>query len=45
MDELFSVFFSTLKVPPEELLKNPDFAWGRNLYKQDNRYNLLNHQK
>jgi hypothetical protein len=45
MDELFSVFFSTLKVPPEELLKNPDFAWGRNLYEQDNRYNLLNHQK
>jgi len=45
MDELFSIFFSALKVPPEELLKNPDFVWGRQLYEQDNKYNLLDKQK
>lgn len=41
MDELFNVFFSALKVPPEELLKNPDFAMGRHLYEQGNKHNLL----
>ncbi len=41
MDELFKVFFLTLKVPPKELLKNPDFVWGRSLYDQDNKHNLF----
>ena len=41
MDELFNVFFSVLKVPSEELLKNPDFVWGRQIYEKDNKYNLL----
>jgi hypothetical protein len=41
MDELFKIFFSALKIPPEELLKNPDFVWGRHLYERNNRYNLL----
>jgi hypothetical protein len=41
MDELFMAFFSALKVPPEELLKNPDFAMGRHLYEQDNKHNFL----
>lgn len=45
MDELFNAFFSVLRVPPEELLKNPDFVWGRQLYEQDNKYNLLNKHK
>jgi len=45
MDELFNIIFSTLKVPPEEMLKNPDFAWGIQLYEQDNKFNLLNKQK
>jgi len=44
MDKLFNVFFSTLKVPPEELLKNPDFVWGRNLYEKGNKYSLLGKQ-
>jgi len=42
MYELFNVFFSVLKVPPEELLKNPDIAMGRQLYEQNNKRNLLN---
>lgn len=42
MDELFKFFFTVLKIPPEELLKNPDFVWGRYLYEQDNKHNLLN---
>ena len=41
MDELFSYFFSTLKVPAEELLRVPDFTHGRQLYERDNKYNLL----
>ncbi len=41
MDELFNIFFTVLKVPAEELLKVPDFAWGRQIYEQDNKYNLL----
>ncbi len=41
MDELFSVFFSVLQIPIEELMKVPDFAWGRQLYEQNNKYNLL----
>lgn len=42
MDELFQVFFSSLKIPPEELLKVPDFFWGKHLYKENNKYNVLN---
>lgn len=45
MDELFKVFFLTLNVPPEELLKNPDFVWGKNLYDQDNKHNLFDNKK
>jgi hypothetical protein len=41
MDELFNVFFTVLKVPIEELLKVPDFGWGRQLYEQDNKYSLF----
>jgi hypothetical protein len=41
MDELFFMFFSTLKIPSEELLKVPDFVWGREIYEQDNKFNLI----
>ncbi|MFH1601639.1 MAG: hypothetical protein ABIB61_01645 [Candidatus Shapirobacteria bacterium] len=41
MDELFNVFFTVMQVPTEELLKVPDFVWGKQLYEQDNKYNLL----
>jgi hypothetical protein len=41
MDELFMTFFSILKIPSEELLKNPDFNHGKELYEQDNKYNLF----
>lgn len=41
MDELFYVFFSVLKVPPKELLKVPDFAWGKHIYEKDNKFNIL----
>ena len=41
MDELFFIFFSTLKIPSEELLKVPDFVWGRKIYEHDNKFNLV----
>lgn len=41
MDELFFIFFTTLKIPPEELLKVPDFVWGKNIYEKDNKFNIL----
>lgn len=41
MDELFYTFFSTLRIPPEELLKVPDFVWGKAIYEKDNEYNYL----
>jgi hypothetical protein len=41
MDELFFMFFTALKVPAEELMKVPDFVWGRQLYEQDNKHNLF----
>jgi len=41
MDELFKIFFLTLKVPQEEILTNLDFALGKSLYDQDNKHNLF----
>ncbi len=41
MDKLFKIFFSTLKIPAKELLKNPDFVWGRHLYEKNNKFNIL----
>lgn len=41
MDELFTVFFSTLKIPPGELMKNPDFAHGKQIYEKNNKYNIF----
>lgn len=41
MDELFKIFFLALQVPPEELLKIPDFCMGKNLYEQDNKHSLF----
>lgn len=42
MDELFFTFFSTLKIPPEELLKVPDFVWGIKIYELNNKFNFVN---
>lgn len=41
MDELFFVFFSTLKIPSKELLKVPDFVWGKKIYEHNNKFNLV----
>lgn len=45
MDELFSVFFSVLKVPIKELLKVPEFVRGKHLYEKDNKYSLFGQEE
>jgi len=42
MDAFFQVLVDALKIPPEEFMKNPDFAHGRQLYDFANKHNIFN---
>lgn len=44
MDQLFKAIAESLKISPEEFLKNPSFVHGKEIYEYKNKYSVLNNE-